>query len=89
MRLHTVYMAYSECLPTLLGPLAERTRPSQVDKHWTVKVADFGLARTKQARRGATLTATAFCRERRVPHSAETDKCYTPPRLASATISQD
>jgi hypothetical protein len=29
--LHTVYMAYSECLPTRLNLLAERTRFSQVD----------------------------------------------------------
>ena len=29
MYLHTVYMEYSECLPTLLNPLAERTRFSQ------------------------------------------------------------
>ena len=28
--LHTVYMAYSECLPTRLNPLAERTCFSQV-----------------------------------------------------------
>jgi hypothetical protein len=28
--LHTVYMAYSECLPTRLNPLAERTFFSQV-----------------------------------------------------------
>jgi hypothetical protein len=27
---HTVYMAYSECLPTRLNPLAERTCFSQV-----------------------------------------------------------
>jgi hypothetical protein len=30
MHLHTVYMEYSECLPTLLNPLAERTCFSQV-----------------------------------------------------------
>jgi hypothetical protein len=30
MHLHTVYMAYSECLPTLLNPLAEKTCFSQV-----------------------------------------------------------
>ena len=30
--LHTVYMAYSECLPTLLNPLTERTCFSQVVK---------------------------------------------------------
>jgi acyl-coenzyme A synthetase/AMP-(fatty) acid ligase len=30
--LHTVYMAYSECLPTRLNPLAERTCFSQVPK---------------------------------------------------------
>jgi hypothetical protein len=30
MHLHTVYMAYSECLPTRLNPLAERTYFSQV-----------------------------------------------------------
>jgi hypothetical protein len=29
MHLHTVYMAYSECLPTRLNPLAERTCFSQ------------------------------------------------------------
>jgi hypothetical protein len=29
--LHTVYMAYSECLPTRLNPLAERACFSQVD----------------------------------------------------------
>ena len=29
-RLHTVYMAYSECLPTRLSPLAERNCFSQV-----------------------------------------------------------
>jgi hypothetical protein len=28
--LHTVYMAYSKCLPTRLNPLAERTCFSQV-----------------------------------------------------------
>jgi hypothetical protein len=30
--LHTVYMAYSECLPTRLNPLAERTCFSQADR---------------------------------------------------------
>ena len=30
MHLHTVYMQYSECMPTLLNPLAERTYVSQV-----------------------------------------------------------
>jgi hypothetical protein len=30
MHLHTVHMAYSECLPTLLKPLAERNCFSQV-----------------------------------------------------------
>jgi hypothetical protein len=30
MHLHTVYMAYSECLPTHLSPLAERACFSQV-----------------------------------------------------------
>jgi hypothetical protein len=30
MHLHTVYMEYSECLPTLLNTLAEKTRFSQV-----------------------------------------------------------
>jgi hypothetical protein len=30
MHLHTVYMEYSECLPTLLNPLAERTCFAQV-----------------------------------------------------------
>ena len=30
MHLHTVYMEYSECLPTLLNPLAERTCFPQV-----------------------------------------------------------
>ena len=30
MHLHTVYMAYSECLPTRVNPLAERTCFSQV-----------------------------------------------------------
>jgi hypothetical protein len=30
MHLHTVYMVYSECLPALLNPLAERTCFSQV-----------------------------------------------------------
>ena len=29
--LHTVYMEYSECLPTRLNPLAERTCFSQAD----------------------------------------------------------
>ena len=29
MHLHIVHMAYSECLPTLLNPLAERTCFSQ------------------------------------------------------------
>ena len=32
MHLHTVYMEYSGCLPTLLNPLAERTCFSQVGK---------------------------------------------------------
>ena len=31
MHLHTVYMEYSECLPTLLNPLAERSCFSQVE----------------------------------------------------------
>ena len=30
MHLHTVYMAYAECLPTRLNPLAERACFSQV-----------------------------------------------------------
>jgi hypothetical protein len=30
MHLHTVYIGYSECLPTLLNPLAERACFSQV-----------------------------------------------------------
>ena len=30
LNLHTVYLAYSECLPTRLNPLAEGTRFSQV-----------------------------------------------------------
>jgi hypothetical protein len=45
-RLHTVYMAYSECLPTRLNPLAERTCFSQVQlrgkKRWLL--ADSKLA---------------------------------------------
>jgi hypothetical protein len=32
MHLHTVYMAYSECFPTRLNPLAERTCFSQVGR---------------------------------------------------------
>jgi hypothetical protein len=36
--LHTVYMACSECLPTRLNPLAERTCFSQA---WVVNVTDF------------------------------------------------
>jgi hypothetical protein len=32
MHLHTVYMAYSECLSTHLSPLAERTCFSQADR---------------------------------------------------------
>ena len=39
--LHTVYMSYSECLPTLLNPLAERTCCSQ---GWAAAVAWAGLA---------------------------------------------
>jgi hypothetical protein len=33
MQLHTVYMEYSECLPTLLNPLAERACFSQVIRY--------------------------------------------------------
>jgi hypothetical protein len=33
MHLHTVYMEYSECLPILVNPLAERTCFSQVGEH--------------------------------------------------------
>jgi hypothetical protein len=41
MHLHTVYMAYSECFPTRLNPLAERTCFSQVAKAKTIfKEAD-------------------------------------------------
>ena len=43
MHLHTVYMEYSECLPTLLNPLAERTCFSQVPSPLTNEVGSHSL----------------------------------------------
>ena len=50
---HTVYIAYSECLPTRLSPLAERTC--------------FSQARRPATRAGARCRATAVPSRRRAP----------------------
>ena len=42
--LHTVYMAYSERLPTRLNPLAERACCSQVDRMLAMEAADEAAA---------------------------------------------
>ena len=44
--LHTVYMAYSECLPTRLNPLAERTCFSQVGSALYFQTAVKGKKKT-------------------------------------------
>jgi hypothetical protein len=41
MHLHTVYMLYSECLPTRLKPLAERTCFSQAYARGAAGIAEL------------------------------------------------
>ena len=53
--LHTVYMAYSERLPTRLNPLAERTCFSQVWPHGIPRAASFDLALEAEVARAAAL----------------------------------
>jgi hypothetical protein len=57
MHLHTMYMEYSECLPTLLTPLAERTFFSQVSTH---PVAMWVIRSYLQVRLPVTYVALVF-----------------------------
>ena len=56
-QLHAVCMAYSECLPTLLTPLAERTCFSQVDAQGR---ADRATAHSRSGRPGAVKRPSRF-----------------------------
>ena len=61
--LHTVYMAYSECLPTRLNPLAERACFSQADiavKTLTVR-AHPGRLRALSVLRSHSVFAWRVC----------------------------
>ena len=58
MHIQTAYMEYSECLPTILNPLAERTCFSQVRKVQAIKLAE-------EQRKDEELRARLEARERK------------------------